>query len=1018
MTLGTLATGNYPSAGMVKSSGSALQTAISGTDYAPPTSGSSILKGNGAGAFSNATAGTDYAAATNGTSGQALTSNGAGGFSTPVTLGTAAQANTGTSGANVPLLNGNNAYSGSMTASAVVNFAGATHTTPSKTGTNATLIATTCGVGETFFVSDAAAGSNWYGCTATNIWTLLGGGSGNVVGPNSSVAGDIPGFADTTGKVLADSYAVVTTVGSPGTNGNIPTEAAVRSAISAAGGGNVNAAGTLTSNLPVIGSGSTSVAVGSVSGNTTTFVTMASGDAKTSGAPLTWNSSGNAATPSAPVIATYGGTNNAFFQVSGPATSIKTYTFPNSNSTMAALGTAESFTAAQTFTSGNLLLGGATSGTTTLNATAIASGTLTLPAITATVVAAATSATAGQVLQATTTAGSPAWSTATYPLTTTANQILYSNATNTVTGLTTANNGVLVTSAGGVPSIGSTLPSAVQSNITALGTIASVGAPFGLSIGGTNANLTASTGGLVYSSASALAILAGTATANQIPMSGASAAPVWSTATYPATTTANQLLYSSALNAIAGLATANNGVLVTSAGGVPSISSTIPSATQDNITRLGTIANVGAPIGLTFGGSGASLTASNGGVVYSTSSTMAILGSTATARLPLVSGSSAAPTWGAIQQPASANSGGIPYYSSTTAETSTATLTAHGVILGEGSGSSPVATAVGSTGQVFAGSTGADPGWATVSAVLDNIGSTQGQVLYRGASSWSVLSPGTSGQFLETQGASANPQWQTVGGTISGLTTNAIVTAASSTTVQTPNGSATMDSSGNISTPGGVSSGVGSGDSGMLLLQGSSSGGQGWTVPNTAGTSQLYILPAPGGSAHFFTDNGSGTCPTLASGAPANCESVTWTASNGTGNVILSAGTLSITTGKTMSFPNTMTLQGGDSSVITFPNTTATALTTANLVTAAQGGSGVNAPTAHAVLVGEGTSPFTPIGPGVLDTVLQGGGASADPSYVSLVNCASDGAHGLTYSTSTHTWACTAITGSAPALNT
>ena len=55
-------------------------------------------------------------------------------------------------------------------------------------------------------------------------------------------------------------------------------------------------------------------------------------------------------------------------------------------------------------------------------------------------------------------------------------------------------------------------------------------------------------------------------------------------------TVANQILYSSATNVIAGLATANNGVLITSGAGVPSISSTIPSATQDNITRLGTLA--------------------------------------------------------------------------------------------------------------------------------------------------------------------------------------------------------------------------------------------------------------------------------------------------------------------------------------------------------------------------------------------------------------------------------------------
>ena len=110
-----------------------------------------------------------------------------------------------------------------------------------------------------------------------------------------------------------------------------------------------------------------------------------------------------------------------------------------------------------------------------------------------------------------------------------------------------------------------------------------------LAEGGTGAALTASVGGIFYSTATAGAILAGTATANQLLMSGASAAPAWSTAIYPATTTVSQLLYSSATNTVAGLATGNNGVLITSGAGVPSISSTIPSATQDNITRLGTL---------------------------------------------------------------------------------------------------------------------------------------------------------------------------------------------------------------------------------------------------------------------------------------------------------------------------------------------------------------------------------------------------------------------------------------------
>lgn len=46
--------------GLVKATSGVASAAVSGTDYAPATSGSAILKGNGSGGFSSATAGTDY----------------------------------------------------------------------------------------------------------------------------------------------------------------------------------------------------------------------------------------------------------------------------------------------------------------------------------------------------------------------------------------------------------------------------------------------------------------------------------------------------------------------------------------------------------------------------------------------------------------------------------------------------------------------------------------------------------------------------------------------------------------------------------------------------------------------------------------------------------------------------------------------------------------------------------------------------------------------------------------------
>lgn len=52
----------------------------------------------------------------------------------------------------------------------------------------------------------------------------------------------------------------------------------------------------------------------------------------------------------------------------------------------------------------------------------------------------------------------------------------------------------------------------------------------------------------------------------------------------------------------------------------------------------------------------------------------------------------------------------------------------------------------------------------TASQVLDFVGATQGQILYRGASGWAALSAGTSGHYLQTQGAGANPQWAAASG--------------------------------------------------------------------------------------------------------------------------------------------------------------------------------------------------------------------------------------------------------------
>ena len=111
----------------------------------------------------------------------------------------------------------------------------------------------------------------------------------------------------------------------------------------------------------------------------------------------------------------------------------------------------------------------------------------------------------------------------------------------TVTSVSGTLNRISVTSPTTTPVIDIDAAYVGQASITTLGTVATGtwnASVIALAYGGTNANLTASNGGIVYSTASAMAILAGTVTANKILYSGATAAPSWSTPTFPVTASA------------------------------------------------------------------------------------------------------------------------------------------------------------------------------------------------------------------------------------------------------------------------------------------------------------------------------------------------------------------------------------------------------------------------------------------------------------------------------------------------
>ncbi len=190
--------------------------------------------------------------------------------------------------------------------------------------------------------------------------------------------------------------------------------------------------------------------------------------------------------------------------------------------------------------------------------------------------------------------------TSTYPNTNALNTILYASSANVMSALSTAVNGVLITDGTtGIPSISSTLPSAVQGNITSVGTVTSGtwnGTAIDVAHGGTGRATLTNHGVLIGAATTAITQLAAGSAGQVLQSGGASADPAYSTATYPATATGtgtilradgtnwsattstypntnavSTLLYASSANVMAALATANSAILATNSSGVPSI---------------------------------------------------------------------------------------------------------------------------------------------------------------------------------------------------------------------------------------------------------------------------------------------------------------------------------------------------------------------------------------------------------------------------------------------------------------
>lgn len=92
-------------------------------------------------------------------------------------------------------------------------------------------------------------------------------------------------------------------------------------------------------------------------------------------------------------------------------------------------------------------------------------------------------------------------------------------------------------------------------------------------------------------------------------------------------------------------------------------------------------------------------------------------------------------TSGTLAFTVAGTSGGIPYFSSSSTWASSAALTAHGVMIGGGAGTAPTSTGAGTTGQILTSNgASADPTFQTFSGAVTGSG-TAGRIAYWSSSS-------------------------------------------------------------------------------------------------------------------------------------------------------------------------------------------------------------------------------------------------------------------------------------------
>ena len=267
LTLNTTVTG------LLKGNGTAISAAVSGTDYAPATSGTSILYGNGAGGFSNVTigSGVTFSAGT-------LSATGSGGTITSISVVSANGFAGTSSGGTTPALTlstsitgvlyGNGTAISAATGSQIVSVIGTTAVTNATNATN---------------LLGGATGSISYQSAANTTTFLAAGSNGQII----RQVGGVPTWG-------TDYTGTVTSVSGTGTVNGITLTGTVTSSGSLTLGGTLSGIG----NSQLTNSTISGVALGGNLFNLTagTGVSFSTGTTYNGSASITINATGSGGT--------------------------------------------------------------------------------------------------------------------------------------------------------------------------------------------------------------------------------------------------------------------------------------------------------------------------------------------------------------------------------------------------------------------------------------------------------------------------------------------------------------------------------------------------------------------------------------------------------------------------------------------------------------------------------------------------------------------------------------------------